>query len=274
MVMTPEQIEAQRIARLKASGGLGAAVAAGTPYTPREDDVAKIATGYMSQDNALMQRARAQGQRAAGQRGLLNSTMAGQGAQAAVLDVVVPMASQTAQQGYGHNLSRQGFEQGIALGEQGYVNESALSKQGFGQNSALSTQGFNQDKALSAQGFRQSADLNRQQFGLQKILQTLDNEAQARLSREGFNVQRELAALETQTNTHLARMNLTAEAKRAAGGALSQAVSTYSSVIANILANPNMSAAARTKAIASAGVTRDREIAAVEKIYSIRLPNF
>lgn len=54
--------------------------------------------GLLSQNNPLFQNARVEGMRFANRRGLLNSSIAGQAAQQAVLGVALPIASQEAQQ--------------------------------------------------------------------------------------------------------------------------------------------------------------------------------
>jgi hypothetical protein len=54
--------------------------------------------GLLSQNNPLFENARVEGARFANRRGLLNSSIAGQAAQQAVLGVALPIASQEAQQ--------------------------------------------------------------------------------------------------------------------------------------------------------------------------------
>jgi len=100
------------------------------------NDVSRIAAEYASQSNPLMQRAGTAGRQFANERGLLNSSMAAQASQNAVLDRVIPMAQQTSQQ----------------------RSEVALSTQQFGQAQDLSRQEAGQN--FAAQQDAQSAQLN------------------------------------------------------------------------------------------------------------------
>jgi len=94
----------------------------------------------LDSDSPLMQRAATQGAQAANSRGLLNSSMASQAAQGAMIDRAAPIASQDAetyfqnaqanagreQQDY---MQRLGFEQDLASAAQRYEIDSALLEQ-------------------------------------------------------------------------------------------------------------------------------------------------
>ena len=189
-------------------GGFGAAL--GGPE--KSTNVSDIAGEMMQGDNALMTRAKTQGLQTANRRGILNSSVAAGASTNAVLDRVVPMASQEAQQrhaeqmsdreaghrsreaeqqfGFSQALSRQDFEQTGRLQDDSQAHDQSMSdreaghrrseaEQQFGFQSALSKQEFGQTKQLSEQEFEQASSLSdqefKQQFGLsrQEYKQTL-----------------------------------------------------------------------------------------------------
>jgi hypothetical protein len=75
----------------------------------------------MDKDSPLMKKAEARGIQFANTRGLGNSTIAGQAAQSAMLDQIVPMASQQAQINFsGQQTNRQGAESMLNSAFQAY----------------------------------------------------------------------------------------------------------------------------------------------------------
>lgn len=108
--------------------------------------------GILKNNSPLMQRAATQGQQFANQRGLLNSSMAGQAAQGAMIDRATPIAQQDAQ-----------FGQNLAINQQQYGFNSALSDQQYRQNLGLNEQGFNFDMGRMQQQFGFSSQLATQE---------------------------------------------------------------------------------------------------------------
>lgn len=95
-----------------AGGGTGSG--AGTGSTSVADRLDAI----LASDSPLMQRARSQGQMAANRRGLLNSSIAGEAAQAAMIDAALPIASQDA------DISNQQLMQGRDIDLQKWLQKS------------------------------------------------------------------------------------------------------------------------------------------------------
>lgn len=111
----PETTAATTAANKQGLGGTSSALV--------DEEAARI----MSQDSALMQKAKTDGLRTANSRGLLNSSMAAQASQAAVLDQVVPMASQNAGQNFDTQRSTQDFEEEQSLAtQQGEIQTGLL----------------------------------------------------------------------------------------------------------------------------------------------------
>lgn len=167
----------------------------------REDygptSVSEIASGIMGQDSPLMERAATEGRQFANRRGLLNSTLAAQASQGAVLDRVLPMAQQEAAQNFQRGMSRQDFEQGRELQERGIAGQGRLSRQEFEQSSALSDQDFQQRYGLTRleyeqrlleqeRGFGYQSQLSRQEFEQASDLSEQDFEQRFGLTREEY----------------------------------------------------------------------------------------
>lgn len=99
--------------------GLGA-----TPGFNPEDVVAQV-DRVTSQDSPLMRRAKAEGIQFANRRGLLNSSLAGQASQNAVLNYAVPLAAQASDQAFRYGL--QGREQDFQAGESELERQNRLT---------------------------------------------------------------------------------------------------------------------------------------------------
>jgi len=88
------------------SGGLGAPLSAPTEvlgYTPKNESVSENINSVIKQNSPLMTQARSAAKRAANSRGLMNSSMAINAGQDAVLKYATPIGSQQAQQNFQHN---------------------------------------------------------------------------------------------------------------------------------------------------------------------------
>jgi hypothetical protein len=77
------------------------------------DSVYTKATAYSQKDSPLMKAAQTEGLKIANRRGLLNSSMAADASQDAVLRQVMPMASQDASQDFQRNQAARAFEYGM-----------------------------------------------------------------------------------------------------------------------------------------------------------------
>ena len=88
------------------SGGLGAPLTAPTEvlgYTPKNESVADNINSVIKQNSPLMTQAKSAATRAANSRGLMNSSMAVNAGQDAVLKYATPIGSQQAQQNFQTN---------------------------------------------------------------------------------------------------------------------------------------------------------------------------
>lgn len=110
----------------QSSGGGGYGFGAG----PRPaSNVAQKIADVTAKDSPMMTQARTRGFQTANSRGLLNSSLAGQAAEQAVLDVAVPIGSQQDAQDFQANENYRGFGYNQALQTQ--QNEQQLAVQGI-----------------------------------------------------------------------------------------------------------------------------------------------
>jgi hypothetical protein len=125
---------------------------------PQAKTVAGLLDTILAKDSPLMQRAATQGKQVANNRGLLNSSMAGEAAQGAMIDRATPIASQDSQSalslsqfnaGQTNDMRRQANDFSIRsnLLEQGQGYDLQKMQTQFGYTSQLATQ--EADQALS-----------------------------------------------------------------------------------------------------------------------------
>lgn len=94
----------------------------------------------LASDSPLMQRAATQGQQMANQRGLLNSSMAGEAAQGAMIDRATPLAQQDAQTYFQNSQANTDRQMQSYMSEQQFGQTLQQMEQQFGYNSQLSSQ--------------------------------------------------------------------------------------------------------------------------------------
>jgi hypothetical protein len=123
---------------------------------PSSDVMGRI-SDVTATDSPLMAQARARGFQAANSRGLINSSLAGQAAEQAVLDVAVPIGSQQDSQNFQANENFRGFGYNADLQEKQFDQNSSLQEQQYYQNAGLQSEKFYQNTALQEQQNNQAA---------------------------------------------------------------------------------------------------------------------
>lgn len=190
-------------------------------------DVMQIATGYMEQDSPIMQQAETAGRQAANRRGLLNSSLAVGAAQGAVIERILPMAQQTAQQRFQGEMSRQEYQQG-----------QNMSAQEFDQNARLSLQGFRQELASQAERIHAEFDLAR------------------------IDARTRIAAIEVEGSIRerITGMEISANDRADMIGMLTSYGQQYQEQFRSILSNPDISGEDREDLMRAAGETYMRNV--------------
>lgn len=122
-------------------------------WEPEDDNVAKGVEGVVAGNSPLMQQAETRGKQFANRRGLLNSTMGGQAAQAAVLDTALPIASQQSAQTHAKNVAGMDISAARDMqatdiaGKQDLLNTDIASKEHI---ATLNIAAHDREKATSA----------------------------------------------------------------------------------------------------------------------------
>lgn len=133
-------------------------------------DVSNIAADIMRRDSPLMRLAATRGRQEANKRGMMNSSMGANAVYDAVLDQVVPMASQESAQRFQSNRAIQDYDISSRLSDQDFREDSALSAQGYQQNLGLASQAYGFQRGLNEQNYGFERGLNEQNYGFERGL--------------------------------------------------------------------------------------------------------
>ncbi len=174
-------------------------------WKPEDDDVQTAVAKVTDAGGPLMQRAATQGATVAKRRGLMNSSMAVESAQAAVLDKAVAIGGQQSQQTFTKNLSLQQYGQESQLSQQRSAEEmerlqtQIRSTEGIAtadrtSRESLTREGYTNDLTISREGNVAAGDRLDRQLGSNERVAAGD-----RTSREG------IAAADRDTNAALTR---------------------------------------------------------------------
>lgn len=213
------------------------------------DSMADKVAELTSTDSKLNQMARTEGLKAANRRGLLNSSMAVDAAQDAVLRNVLPIASQDAAQDFARNQDARAFEYSMA-----------------GQNDA---QAFQRDQANLDRELQiriQSNALNA--ADAQQIRDIASREGMAAADRA---FQQAMQNADRALQEKLASWNLASSDRNAAASFITNTQSLYESQIRAIMANTALDAKQRTEQLASAKALHDKQMSLVEQLYNVDL---
>jgi hypothetical protein len=139
-----------------------------------DDSMANQVTALASKDSEINRMAATEGLKAANRRGLLNSSMAVGASQDAVLQNVIPIASQDAQTAARKNEAARAFEYGMAgqlQGQEYQSGENVLQRE-FMTSERLGTQQFQTGERLSEQEWQSGENVAGREW------QTAENIAQ------------------------------------------------------------------------------------------------
>lgn len=239
------------------TAGLYASSSASTAET----NPANIAADIMSKDSRLMQAAETRGRQSANKRGLINSSMAVGASQDAVLDQVVPLASQEAQQRFQDNSDQRNFGFDSILSRQDYEQTGGLAGQNYGYERDL--------EQLRIEAAREQSALDRE-----FELNFQDREIGARfdLANMDSDIRRELMQMESDMRERILTAEQALESKNISTEAFLTARDQYNQRVTNIMNNPDMSAEEKRDAIASEQDNLSVDVRLIEDMYSIDLP--
>jgi len=239
LLKIPDELEATDPAATIPQG-LGATATTGQPtglgeapqpatnaVTPGDPgDVAAIAASMMGRDSPLMRKAAATGLQHANRRGLLNSSLAGQAAQSAMLDHIVPMASQTSEQGFGRGLQERQFEfEG---------GETQKEREFRGGESQL-------EREFKGGETQKERDLKLDIVGREEVLQ-----------RERMSLDEAMAAADRTLKGLISDNQISANDRRGAESMINNAYRDYENALQSIMSNPDLPAEERNSLLRNA----------------------
>ena len=207
-------------------------------WTPEDDSVANKVTEITSRDSPIMQQARTQAAQQSNARGLLNSSIGVQAGQEAVYKAALPIAAQDANQTFQKNISGQGYRQTEGLqGNEIAANEAT-------QQRTIAADEATQQRAIDANTGTQERSI----------------EADRYLQQQQTDVQREIA-----------QMNLSANDRDKATGAITIIDNNYAQMFDSIQNNTSIPAATRTQYLEHIAALRSTSLGMIEQMYGITL---
>lgn len=266
-----ERRQQQGTPRTMTTTGLG-------PRPGETSNVSHIAAEMAAQRNPLMQRAQTEGKQVANRRGLLNSSMAAGASMNAVLDRVVPMASQESQQRFQGGLSRQESAQRIREAENQGDIQSRLLEQSFGNDTSLQEQRFEFEDTQNELAFERTLrQLEKEQTfaaaesaeeraaAMDQLMQELRSDEQ--LALLDAETRQQLVALENESKERVAALNIEQSERENVADLFMSMNGQYQDALRSILNNRDdrdVSAADRNAFITSMQQMLDAQLIAVE----------
>ena len=262
-------------------------------YKPEDASVSNRVQGLIAKDSPLMQQAATKGLKSANRRGLLNSSMAVQAAQAATLDAAVPIASQEAGQAHQSNMQgtdieaqsrRQGVDiaaqermQGTEIGARERLQGTELSSRERMQGTDIAAQERLQGTELSARERLQGTELESRErmqgteLAAQSTLQGAELASRERMQQAENALREQLSTLDREAQARIAGMNVAANERTAAATMAAGFEQSYAQMVATIMNNPDIPSEVRQQYLDHAAAVRDSNFALVEQMYGLEL---
>lgn len=270
------------------------------PYNPatkmfdyEDDTVEKRLTGLLAKDNKYMQQAATAGVQAANKRGLANSSIAVGAAEGERIKAALPIATADATGLLQKNLSRQGFEQSDILQGKQITSTEGIAARDITSREKIAGQELNaamerlkqqgvQDRELQA--IREAGEKERQ--GIQLTSEEKRHADQLTnamgIAREGNTTQTTIADADRTSRAEIAGADraagaanvdrqITADDRRGAAGAVSDANTRMSNAINTVMNNPDIPADVRNARVEDARSQFAADVNLVEQIYNVDL---
>ncbi|MEL7966395.1 hypothetical protein AAG587_08460 [Vreelandella neptunia] len=205
----------------------------------------------LASDSPLMKQAATMGNQRANARGLLNSSVASQAAQGAMISAATPFAQQDASTYFQNSQANTDRQQQEYMTNLNYQNQRGLNEQNFGFQSSLSDQQYQQNLGLNQQGYQ--FDMGRMQadYGFSSELST----------QEANQTLNQLYATSNANAWGVMANNLT------------DIVGQYSGQLERIQMNPDIEEADKVSLIEQVLAMRDTDINFQKSLYE-QLPNY
>lgn len=218
---------------------------------PSKDTVAGQVDSIIDKDSPLMQSAATKGTQFAAKRGLLNSSMAAQSSQQAVLDTALPMAQQDAAtyfaaKGRNQDAGNRALEFGAGAANQaesqhlaGQIETDLIAQRGQIEKELQSADAATRERLLAQQG---EIDMQLQELRGEQTtkLAELNHQFNVELQKLSGDQQIQLQKLQGKQAKQIARIEAENKALLQANASAAQIFSTTQLAIGEILANPDI----------------------------------
>lgn len=218
-------------------------------FVPDDASVSKQLTNVLDTDSPLLTRARTGAAQVANRRGLLNSSLAVQAGEAAVLDVALPIASQQA----------------------GQIQQSNLQRAQIGSTEALAARGIESTEALAARELGSRSELLATELGSRETLTREALRSQESTSAAEIAGRQVVSAAGLASQERIAASNVASFERDRATAALAQFDAGYQESFRTISTDENLPSATRTTFLSHLSAIRDTNFNLVEQLYNIDL---
>lgn len=251
-------------------------------YVAEDTDIEKRVTGLLDKDSPFMQQAETQGKQAANKRGLLNSSMGVQAAQASRVAAAVPIATNQASMAHDSNqrglsMQQQDIAQNRSIDAQRELQQNDIGSREQMQAAQLAAEKerlgmqLSQQERLALQDWRESRSRLQMELGSRANLQQSELASRERMAQLTEETRERIAGLDREAQERIANLNVAASELQAASTLAANFEASYASVLANIMANPDIPAAERQRYMDHAARVRDSNLRLVEQFYSVDL---
>ena len=258
MSATQQQLQSNAQKRREKRRAMRGSSAANYSASDESTNVSNIVAEMLGKDSRLTQQAETQGLQTANRRGLLNSSMAAQASEAALLDRVVPMASQESDQRFTSRSATQKFGFDTELNDQQGEIQRGLADQKFGFDTALNTQEADIKR-----------DLADQKYGFDTALKAQEGEIQRGIAQQEISGRLAIADRENETRLALEELNIQSKDKQAAADMISTSQDLYAGNIRDIRNNTNLSSEERNSLISAEQDNISLQYQLVEDLYGV-----
>lgn len=260
---TPQPAPAPATAPPPTTAGAYAGVASST--------VADRVNALLGKDSDLLRRAGQKGLNLANKRGLLNSSIAVEASMAAMMDAIVPIASQDSQQAYGQMLQEMINVHAKSMQEMQIGSTEKIAAAARASSEKIAAEGNATSKEVAASNNAAQAEREAAQIAAQAALREKELAAQKELAvlNNAAAKEVEIMRLEFQSAANAAQLNQAD--KTALTNALANANATYAQTQSAIYANTAMDAFGRTNALGAAKAAYLNQIALLERQYGVSL---
>ena len=258
----------------------GAAGAMKGPTDLKVEDnmlASKQLDSILSRDNPLMQKARARAQMAANRRGLLNSTMAAQAGESAVIDAAMPLAQQDANTNFQAGQFNAGARNDFSRDDNRFGRDVAMARFGalVGAEEKAADRQFQSSENLLERQFRTGEREGQQAWQAGENAADRSFRASERAADQGFRADQ--AGLDRGQQIKLQEMGqkfqMDFEKFKLPMNMMASFTDKMQSYVTEVMRDPNMDQAAKDQAIANYYSYSQQQMGWMSTFFGQSMPN-